>query len=181
MRHSLFVLVFAATACATASSSGSDTGRQRDVLFDEQLGTIRTAAYPAIAAVAMPATPDKTWGAIIAAYSLSGIEVKYLNRPAGELGNRDFTIARRVGTVRMSRYFDCGTDPFLGPQADVYPIKATLVTRMWPDGAGTKIETRFSGSMKKPETGDTAHCSSTGALERVIAAEVSRLTAQPPT
>jgi len=179
MRHSMLLLVLATTACASTTTSRATADRQRDIIYDDQVGTVRTSAHPALATVAIAATPDKTWDAMMAAYAVIGVDVKYLNRPTGELGNRDAVMSRRIATGELSKYLDCGTDPFAGPQANAYPVKTSVVTRMWPDGAGTKIETMFSGSMTKPGAGATVHCSSTGSLERLIAVTIEKLSTQP--
>lgn len=179
MRHSMLLLVLATTACASSTTSRATADPQRDIIYDDKVGTVRTSAYPARATVAIAATPDKTWDAMMAAYAVIGVDLKYLNRPTGELGNRDAVMSRRIATGELSRYLDCGIDPFSGPQANAYPVKTSLVTRMTPDGAGTKVETMFSGLMTKPGAGATVHCSSTGSLERLIAVTISKLSTQP--
>jgi len=180
MRYPTFIFIaLAVTACASAPTSSAGAGQQRDIIFDDGLGTVRTDANPGRNTVIIPATPDRTWDAIMSAYSLLSVEVKYLNRPAGELGNRDVVMSRRLVTGELSRYLDCGSDPFAGPQANEYPVRASLVTRMWPDGTGTKIETRFSGTMSKSGARATVHCTSTGALESFIAVSVGKLAGQP--
>lgn len=181
MRYSILIVALTTTACAAAPGSATVPERQRDVIFDERVGTIRTEANPAARVVVIAATPDRTWNAIVESYALIGVEIKYLNRPAGELGNRDVTMSRRLRTGEVSRYLDCGTDPITGPQANSYPIRASLVTRMWPDGPGTKIETRFSGLMARGGGRATVHCSSTGALESLISTAVSKISTQSPT
>jgi len=178
MRHSMLLLVLASTACASTTTSRATADRQRDIVYDDKGGTVRTWDR-AGTTVAIAATPDKTWDAMMAAYAVIGVDVKYLNRPTGELGNRDAVMSRRIATGELSRYLDCGTDPFAVPQANAYPVKTSVVTRMWPDGAGTKIETMFSGSMTKPGAGATVHCSSTGSLERLIAVTINKLSTQP--
>jgi len=177
IRCVLVLIAFSVSACASGTPSTSE--RQRDIIFDDKVGTVRTDANPGRNTVIIPATPDRTWDAIMSAYSLLSVEVKYLNRPVGELGNRDVVMSRRLVTGELSKYLDCGSDPFAGPQANEYPVRASLVTRMWPDGTGTKIETRFSGTMTKSGARATAHCSSTGALESLIAVSVAKLAAQP--
>ncbi len=179
VRHSLLLLLLVTAACASSSTPPSSTGGQRDIIFDDRLGTIRNTANAAGLAVAVAATPDKTWDAMIAAYALIGVEVKYLNRPAGELGNRDAVLSRRIATGEVSKYLDCGSDPFAGPQANAYPVRTSLVTRMWAAGDSTKIETMFSGTMAKPGAGATVHCSSTGSLERLIGVTVNKIAAKP--
>lgn len=181
MRYSMLFLVLATTACASSSAARANTDRPRDVIYDEQLGTLRTPADAAGTVVAVAATPDRTWDAMMAAYALIGVEVKHLNRATGELGNRDAVMSRRIASGQVSRYLDCGTDQFLGPQANSYPVRASLITRMWPDGAGMKLETKLSGLMSKPGAGGTVHCSSTGSLERLIGVTVNKLSAQPST
>ncbi len=179
MRYSILLLALASSACASASASRATTDAQREIIFDDKVGTVRTAANPAGTVIAVPASPDVTWNAIMSAYSLIGIEVKYLNRPAGELGNRDVMLSRRIKTGEISRYLDCGNDTFAGPQANSYPVRASLITRMWAEGSATSMETRLSGSMTKPGAGATVHCSSTGALETLIGVAVNKFSTQP--
>lgn len=176
----LFV-AFACAACASAPGSSATPDQQRDIIFDDRVGTVRTNNGPAGGPTTIAATPDRAWDALLGAYSLIGVDVKYLNKPAGELGNRDAVMSRRLTTGELSRYLDCGTDPFAGAQANAYPVRASLVTRMWPDGAATKVETRFSGTMSKPGAGATVHCSSTGVLEQLIGVSAAKIAAQPRT
>jgi len=177
MRYSISLFAILVAACATNTGSRVPEGK-RAVIFDDKVGTIRTDANPAGTAVAVALTPDQAWEAIKAVYAEVGIEVKYLNRPVGELGNRDVMLSRRLGTERISRYLDCGTDNFSGLQADAYPVRASLVTTMSPQGTNTSIQTKFGGTMTKPGAFATVHCTSTGALELLIAVAVARRTAQ---
>jgi len=174
MRFLVPAVAILIAACATNPGSAVPEGRQREIIFDDKVGTVRTDANPPGTAVAIALSPDQTWEAIKATYAEIGVEVKYLNRPVGELGNRDVTLSRRLGTEQISRYLDCGTDPFAGSQANAYPVRASLVTKMRAEGAGTMIETKLSGSMTKPGAGATVYCNSTGALELLIAVAVAK-------
>jgi hypothetical protein len=174
-----------AVGCATTSSSNGTTPveNQRVLVADEshEGGRIITTSADLTGVEAVVAAPmDKVWDALLAAYKDLGIEVLSMNRPIGELGNRNFRMPSNISRQPRSRYFNCGIDPLSGPQANVYPIDASMLTVMKADTSGTtRLETRLTGSARKTGVNaDPLYCATTGNLELVLADAVRKHLAQ---
>ena len=169
-----------AFGCATASSGGSSEpdANQRVLVADEShSGRIITTSADASGVESVLAAPmDKVWDALLAAYKDLGIEVLSMNRPAGEMGNRNFKMPSNINRQPRSRWFNCGMDPLSGPSANVYPIDASMLTVIKADTAGTThIETRLSGSARKTGVNaDPLYCATTGNLELFLADDVRK-------
>ncbi len=166
-----------AFGCATTgTSSSTPTENQRVLVSDETHHTILTSADPTGAEAVIAAPMDKVWEALLAAYKDIGIQVLSINRPTGELGNRNFRMPSRISGQPRSRYFNCGMDALVGPQANAYPIDASMLTVIKADTTGTThMETRLTGSARKiGVNADPLYCSTTGALEAVLADAVRK-------
>lgn len=173
-----------AFGCATTSSSSgtTPTENQRVLVADESHSgrIITTSADPSGVESVVAAPMDKVWDALLASYKDLGIEVLSINRPIGELGNRNFRMPSNVNRQPRSRYFNCGMDPLSGPQANVYPIDASMLSVIKADTAGTtRIETRLTGSARKTGVNaDPLYCATTGSLELFLADDVRKHLAQ---
>ena len=157
-------------ACASSGTGGSSEPavNQRVLISDETHSTIRTSDDPSGAEAVIAAPPDKVWAALLVAYPAMGIPALSINRSTGEVGNRNFRILHKLNGEAAAIYLNCGFDSIVGPQANSYPIDASMLTVIRPDTAGaTHIQTRFSGSAKKiGAVADPLYCGSTGALEQ---------------
>ena len=164
--------------CATTSGSSTIPGvNQRVLISDESTsGAINTSFDPSGSEAVIAAPVDKVWEALLVAYPEIGIQVLSINRPIGEVGNRNFRILHKLKGEAASKYLNCGFDALVGPQANSYPIDASLLTAVRPDSAGTThIESRLTGTAKKiGAIADPLYCESTGALERQLADAVKK-------
>jgi hypothetical protein len=186
IRRTLIAGLCAASGLACATTSGGSSTpevNQRVLVSDEshEGGRIITTSTDLTGVEAVVAAPmDKVWDALLAAYKDLGIEVLSMNRPIGELGNRNFRMPSNISRQPRSRYFNCGIDPLSGPQANVYPIDASMLTVMKADTSGTtRLETRLTGSARKTGVNaDPLYCATTGNLELVLADAVRKHLAQ---
>ena len=173
MRRTLIAGLCAASglACATTSGSSTPPVNQRVLVSDESHSGAITTSSDASGSEAVIAAPvDKVWAALLVAYPELGIQVLSINRPSGEIGNRNFRILHKLNGQAASMYLNCGFDALIGPQANSYPIDASMLTVVRADTAGTThIATRLSGSAKKiGAVADPLYCGTTGALERQL-------------
>ena len=176
-RRTLTAALWAMSAfgCASTGGGSSNTNEpasnQRVLVSDATHNTILTSSDPTGIEAVVAAPMDKVWDALIAGYKDLGIEVLSMNRPIGELGNRNFRLPSRITGQPRSRWFNCGIDPLVGPQANAYPIDASMLTVIKADTAGTThIETHLTGSARKTGVNaDPLYCGTTGQLEVVLA------------
>ena len=179
MKQGILIATLASVAaCASSGTSGSSEPavNQRVLVSDETHSSIRTSADPSGVEAVIAAPPDKVWAALLVAYPAMGIPALSINRPIGEVGNRNFRILHKLSGEPASIYLNCGFDALVGPQANSYPIDASMLTVIRPDSAGaTHIETRLSGSARKiGVVADPLYCGSTGALERKLTEAVRK-------
>lgn len=140
------------------------------MLTDETGRVYRTTDVDFASRSTFDAPPDRVWNALQRTYDELGIEVKLLDRQAGTLGNRDFSIVRQLAGESLSGYLNCGTDAQLGPLANSYRIQLSVLSTIRPVGESTEVETRVTGQGQKiGQSSATVHCSSTGRLESRIA------------
>lgn len=167
MTRALLVIA-AATACASSSTVG---GAARPVSQDITIGgsgggdrfTITRSTAPNVNG--LPFAPDRVWKALPAAFDSVAVPIATLDAPSKTIGNEGFKIRQRLGTVALSRYFDCGTTQ-IGPNADSYDVFLTVLIQVQAAGAGSRLVTSVEASAR-PITFSQAYsrCTSRGTLE----------------
>jgi hypothetical protein len=123
------------------------------------------------------APPEKAWEALIKIVADLGVEVSGTDPAAFALSNPDFSISRRLGDERLSRYLRCGNG-ITGPFADRYRIRMNFHSQITPGPDGTSVvETTIQAFGINPEgTSNTrVSCTSTHILESRIAEGVAKL------
>jgi len=109
--------------------------------------------------------------------SLGFKDAGYVDTAGGKqsYGVRGASVRRSLGGKPLSTYIDCGTGAATIAPANAYQITLTVVTVAAPDSAnGTLLQTLVSASARDMMTNSPAvHCTSTGKLEAVIAAQVA--------
>jgi hypothetical protein len=115
------------------------------------------------------ATPAEVWRALPAAYESLGIPISTMDSATGTIGNAGFNVRRRLGSVPLVRYIDCGSTQG-GPSAETYDVRLVVTTVMQSAEAATTLATTVEG-MGKPVafSGEYVRCGSSGALEARIA------------
>ena len=117
---------------------------------------------------------DKAWGAVPAVYGELGIQPTLVDSKQHVFGNAGANYRRRLGSTRMSRYFDCGSTAGIS-NADDYDLLIRVITQIIPaDGGLSAIRTQAEATGHATATsGQVVRCASTGALEAQIAHMVS--------
>ncbi len=166
-------------ACATASSSSVVTaGTPSTLRIDSQGGTkevnIGMAAPVALSDnLVMP--PDVAWTRLPQAFAAAGLEGAVPIEADRTLSAGPRRISRRLGGQRLSRYLNCGQS-LSAPNADTHSVMLTVSSRVVPNGAATRLETLVQATATPQVSGGAmVACSSTGALENRIAAEMHKL------
>jgi hypothetical protein len=179
MRPLSVLSALALSACASASSSAPPPMQtERVILTDDR---IYTTSVPANAVVVLAAPPEKVLVALAETYRGLGVEIEYLDRPAGRLGNKKFNGLRRMAGQQMSHWLSCG-ESLLGPRADGDRIQMSLVSSATADGkGGTRLETAFGGDAQRVDgtSTDRQTCTTTGRMEEQIRKRVANLLGIP--
>jgi hypothetical protein len=115
------------------------------------------------------ASAANVWRALPAAYESLGIPISRVDSATGTIGNAGFNARRRLGSVPLVRYIDCGSTQG-GPSAETYDVRLVVTTVMLSAEAATTLATTVD-AMGKPVafSGEYIRCSSTGVLEARIA------------
>ena len=161
----VFSAVGSIVGCASA---GNQPGTPPDrVLATTDVGTIRS--HDNVSADSLVnASPDTTFAALVAAYQDLGIEVKLLLPRAREVGNRRFSKMYELAGVRLSKYVGCGLSE-TGQAADNYRITMSIVSRVTPSGAGSRIDTQLTAYAEDLSSSKGAiSCTTLGGLEERI-------------
>lgn len=177
MRAPALLLTLAVIAgCAPAAAPAPGPRPAGTVTIEDPRGTVGSLPLEPAAAryqgagVARPLA--EAWAALPAAYEALAL---HGGAPAG--GHR-FSVprlraTRALGGVRLSRYLDCGSSVGMA-NADHYAVTLHVATRLSETTpSATLAETLVQASAKPIGTaGETVPCTSTGELERAIAARL---------
>ena len=133
---------------------------------------VRTFRDPTVAAeAALPATPDKAFAVLPTVYEALGVPVNVVQSDARTFGALNARMPRRLGKAAMSQYVDCGINATGSPNADVYAVTATVLSRVAPaeGGRGSTVSTQVSATARPlTVSGGIVQCASTGRLEAAI-------------
>ena len=113
---------------------------------------------------------DKAWAAMPTVFGELGIDPNIVDTKQHVFGNAGTTHRGKLGTQRLSRYFDCGTTAGIS-NADQYDILIRVITQIIPAGGGlAALRSQVEASARSGATsGSSIRCASTGALEERIA------------
>lgn len=147
-------------------------------------GTAELRTYGSAVATteaAVPAPSAKAFSSLPVVYEALGLPVNTVQSDAGTFGAREMRMPRRLGKASLSQYVDCGTNPTGSPNADVYMVTMTVISRVTPAAGGSTstVVTQLTATARPVAvSGNTVQCSSTGRLEQAIntrlAAEAAR-------
>ena len=117
---------------------------------------------------------DKAWAAVPAVYGELGIQPTLVDSKQHVFGNAGANYRRKLGSQRMSRFFDCGSTAGIS-NADDYDLLIRVITQIIPADAGlSAVRTQAEATGHATATsGQVVRCASTGALEEKIAQMVS--------
>jgi hypothetical protein len=142
------------------------------------MGSANPTGTIAMGVVATPAsartssfltTPEAVWSVLPAAYESLGIPLSVSDPATRTLGNTGFNVRRRLGSVPLVRYIDCGSTQG-GPSAETYDVRLVINSVVRPGEGATTVATTVE-AMGKPVafSGEYIRCSSTGVLEARVA------------
>lgn len=144
--------------------AGSGGGSSRLSYFDDRNRKVSTVSMlPAVA-----------WGRLASIYPALSIPVTTIDSSTHALGAVRASLMGRIGKHPMSYAIDCGQSAYGTPRSNSYHIALTALTQVAPAPEGSRITTVVSAFAQDPNQSSTSvQCSSTGALERDIAAALS--------
>ncbi|HEX6966895.1 MAG TPA: hypothetical protein VF166_13950 [Gemmatimonadaceae bacterium] len=123
-------------------------------------------------AIAVDVPIETSWKVLPDVYHNLGIAVVAADPASHTLGNHEVKLSRRLGSDRLSSFFDCGKGLDGYPHADEYAVTVDLLTQVTPgDDNGSMIRTQVLATAT-PVSGlasDPVQCTSTGKLEHRIA------------
>ena len=170
-----------AIGCASAGGSGSNTPAPTETSTRIAMtgasgmqGTagntdLKLTSTPSVGVARFDAPVDRVWREMGAIYEALGIETNTLDPTRHLIGNAQMKARRRLGTVPLTRYIDCGSTQGT-PSAESYEILLNIQSYVTAEGTnGSKVTTTFQ-SMGRPVSmsGEYRTCTSTGALEKRI-------------
>jgi hypothetical protein len=178
MRIPMFAAVLVLCGCASGNKSGSNTDSP---LMTQQSEMTRVETPQGVIQIdwhrqrtydetKLLVGLDKAWAALPAVFGELGIEPNVVDSRQHVYGNAGTNYRRRLGTQRMSKYFDCGSTAGID-NADEYDILIRVITQIIPADAGlSALRTQIEGTAHATATsGQVVRCASTGALEERIA------------
>ena len=182
MRPASFALAIAlttVTACAsggTATPSGAPSSQSVGVVGPGGTVSVATAGRNESNVQTLPFTPDAVWRILPAVFDSLGIPVSTLDQVKHTIGNSGFAVRRRLKTTPLSRFIDCGQTQ-LGPNADDYDVRLTVISEVHPAEGGATVTTTVEASARPVNYAqEYSNCPSRGALEqRIIDALQARL------
>lgn len=159
-------------ACASGGTSGSAVGApstQTIAIVGPAGGAkISTPGEIASNVQTLPFSVDQIWRVLPAVFDSLGIPVQTLDAVKHTIGNAGFAIRHRLKNVPLSRYIDCGTSQ-LGPSADDYDVRLTLLTDVRRDDGGATLTTSVQAVARPMNYAqEYSSCNSRGLLEQRI-------------
>ena len=129
------------------------------------------------ASLDIPADADDAWPALLKVYEELKIPAREVNQTTKTVRNLRFVVSRRIGGVRLSRFFDCGRSA-TGPNANSHRLELEIASRVVSLGQGqSRIDTEITGTGQNMEGTSNSRvlCTSNHQLELRIAARVREL------
>lgn len=172
MRIASFASVLAVAGCASAGSAGpppvapssqtvsivGPSGGANIVMGGSNTSNVQT----------LPFSADQVWRALPGAFDSLGITVRALDPVKRSIGNSGFAVRRRLGGVSLSRFIDCGTTQ-LGPNADDYDVRLTVLTDVRSSEGGSTVTTVVEAVARPINYAqEYSRCTSRGTLEQRI-------------
>jgi hypothetical protein len=116
----------------------------------------------------LPFSISQVWSVLPAVYDSLGIPVRTLDPATHTIGNDGFALRRRLKSTALSRLIDCGSTP-LGPNADDYDVRLSVVTAIRAIDGGTTVTTTLEAAARPANYAqDYSSCSSRGVIEQAI-------------
>ena len=133
------------------------------------MSSMELSSTPNVGVVTLAAPIDRVWTELVAVYAALGIETSTVDRTNRIIGNSSLKVRRRLGTVNLTKYIDCGSTQGT-PSAETYEVLITLHSQLQAATPNNTTVTTTFQSMGRPVSVSSEYrtCTSTGALEKSI-------------
>lgn len=173
MRRRIVLAVLAAAvipACSSKKSYGGPGGGPTQVSTEIAGGSgaasIATVTAASESQKQLGAPVARVWEVLPAVYEALGIPVTTIVSNEHTVGNSGFKLRRRLGSVPLQRYLECGGTSG-SPNAETYEVNLSVMSQLHDVGNGqTAMVTRVDASARNPFGGQNVACSSSGLIER---------------
>ena len=180
MRRIIGVSVLSIVGLVGCASSGSGPDTQAAPPPTQQTTRVMTTggtgasdltltSTPNVGVVTVVAPIDRAWTELISVYAALGIETSTVDQPRRTVGNPSLKVRRRLGTVPLTQYIDCGSTQ--GAQsAETYEVLLSIHSQLQQTAPNTTTVTTTFQSSARPISisSDYRSCTSTGRLEKRI-------------
>ena len=153
-------------ACAGSNPSPISSAAPQ-TLSVQNAGSVTLSRNDGPNELSVPLTVAQVWAVLPAVYDSLGIQLTTVDGRTHLIGNAGFKARQRLGSARLSKYFECGQTQ-IGPNADSYDMYLVVMTevRAAPNGGGSTLVTTNEASAKPIAfSQDYSRCSSQGTLE----------------
>ncbi len=156
--------------CASASTTVANSAQTSKVVAVTENTVLTRRETAPHEDVVVLVSPDSVLTALRAAYADIGVEVKYFDPAAREIGNLEFVRTRKLAGRPLSEFVNSGWT-VTGLAADSYRVTMLLVSTVKVEGGSSRVETRFQSRADDPAHGTSAGamgCQSLGTLEQML-------------
>ena len=177
MRAIALVSCLSFVACATANRPvGSPTVSETVRVGSGAGGSMTAEIHPTVNAIGatVPFSMDRTWTAVRSAYDSLALPVATFDAATHTVATTTLRLRRRLGETSLSKFINCGNTQG-GQSADSYEVQLSVQTVLQAADAGTTRVLSTVTAEGRPITlsGEYTRCTSTGNLERAVAAIVA--------
>jgi hypothetical protein len=186
MRRNVVLSVLVITAACSANpepSLRSSGTRERAISIgtdtpNEGFYGSTPADAERVAVTAVNASPDQVWQVLPDVYQELGIPLGTNESASRMLGNRNLVVTRgKLVGQSMSSYLNCGMAELGGFAANEYRVNLSVMSAVKPGagGTGSQVQTLVEATAadhRAPQGRAARPCTSTGEIERQIAARV---------
>jgi hypothetical protein len=117
------------------------------------------------------------WRILPTAFDSAGVPLTLIDPKKHLMANEGFKVRQKLGTERLSTYFECGTTQ-VGPNADSYELYVTVyanLERLKSDTTRTSMTVAITAAAKPLQFAqDYSRCTSKTSLERKMLDVVAR-------
>ncbi len=167
------VVTLGCAACASGQReiTAGPNGAAARVTGVDGASEIEQGRSTEVVETAVDASPGKTWDALPDVYLAIGLPVGTMDTRLMSIGNANFRARPSLAGRPLSTYFRCGMNAFGMDNADSYTVMISIITQVVAaetNRSRLRSVARASASRESMSEHPVA-CTSTGALERVIA------------
>lgn len=169
----IFLLV-ALAGCASAPVRSEDATLRQSAIYSSSETGLVLGERPRAIGKTFASPPAAVWLAVKKVYQEFEIPITVENPQVHQIGNQNFFKSRTLGGKPMTQFVDCGNG-MTGPKAASYRIYMSLLTDVFAEAGGTKVQTTFipMGQDMAGNSTDRIPCGSTGRLEQLFLERVN--------